>query len=389
MGSRQPIFPTPNMALVTKSGDDSTGVIGGRPFRTINGAITAINVASVSGILIFVFPGFYDETVTVPAGNYLRGVSAGAVIIRKQNVIENTTLLTMGENTRVEDISLLLTSSSHVVLKGVSFPGTTSQTSRLRSVIITVDNSTASSTGSSNVIGIHSFGTGLPDESASIIRTVTATVRSSGLGIKRTLLVDSNVHSMRCRDVNFTCTNVGGSGTYIGAEVNQVGAQLTIRMGSIQGTSADISQTAGVLNIGTTNLINSNANSLSFNAVQQPAMIIWADPGSLPNGATRYYRPGTSSVSTTEVFIRLNQKAVIKSLGIRALSGPGGTNINTWTIRKNGSDTSLAVSLTGTQVSNINSSVSVSFQAGDSISLKVVTSATTAITDTVVQVDVF
>ncbi|PEF60673.1 hypothetical protein [Bacillus cereus] len=378
------------MALVTKSGDDPTGGIGGRPFRTINGAITAINAAGTSGILIFVFPGFYDETITIPAGNYLRGISAGAVIIRKQNVIENTTLLTMGENTRVEDISLLLTSSSHVVLKGVSFPGTTSQTSRLRSVIITVDNSTASSAGSSNVIGIHSFGTGLPDESASIIRTVTATVRSSGMGIKRTLLIDSNVNFMRCRDINFTCTNVGsGSGSYIGAEVNQVGAQLTIRMGSIQGTTADISQTVGTLNVGTTNLINSNANSLSFNAVQQPAMIIWADPGSLPNGATRFYRPGTASVSTTEVFIRLNQKAVIKSLGVRALSGPGGTNINTWTIRKNGVDTLLTVSLTGTQVSNVNSGSSVSFQAGDSISLKVVTSATTAITDTVVQVDVF
>nr|WP_259455522.1 hypothetical protein [Bacillus sp. PK3_68] len=141
--------------------------------------------------------------------------------------------------------------------------------------------------------------------------------------------------------------------------------------------------------MGTTNLFNSNANNLSFSAVLQPSTVIWGDPGSLPKGATRFYRPGTAAVSSTEIFIRLSQKCLLKSLSIRSLTGPGAGNTDIWTVRRNGVDTLLAVSLTGTQTANINNAASVSFQAGDSLSLKVTTSAATTVTDTVIQVDVF
>ncbi len=56
----------------------------------------------------------------------------------------------MGENSRVEDVNLLLTSANHVNLVGVAFSGTTSQIAKLRSTSITVDNSTAWTTGTSN-----------------------------------------------------------------------------------------------------------------------------------------------------------------------------------------------------------------------------------------------
>lgn len=167
-----------------KSGNDSTAFIGGNPFKTINGAITAINTTGATGITIFVFPGIYDEKVVIPNGNSLRGISLWTVIIRQQNATSNTTVLTMGENTRVEDITVLGTSSIHVDLTGIAFPGTTSQTSRLRTAVITVDNSTASTSGTSNVYGIHSFGTGIPDESISTVRATTITVKSAGLGNK-------------------------------------------------------------------------------------------------------------------------------------------------------------------------------------------------------------
>ncbi|MDW7616111.1 hypothetical protein SC499_15605 [Peribacillus simplex] len=72
------MIPRPNTATVTKLGNDSTGSIGGSPFKTINGAISAINSVAATGITILVYPGVYDETAS-------------------------TTLLTMGENTRVED----------------------------------------------------------------------------------------------------------------------------------------------------------------------------------------------------------------------------------------------------------------------------------------------
>ena len=378
-----------NTALVTKTGNDSKATIGGNPFKTINGAITAINTKGATGITILVFPGIYDEKIIMPSGNSLRGISSFTVTIRQQNVGVNTTLLTMGENTRVEDINLLLTSSNHVNLIGAAFPGTTSQTAKLRATSITVDNSTASTVGTSNVYGIHSFGTGNSADNVDTIRDSVITVNSAGLGIKRALMVNTNTNRFNCRDSSLLITNAGGAGSYIGAEVNHVGAQLFIRASTVQGVTADISQTAGILSIGTTNLSNSNANNLGFSTVLQPSIIIWGDPGGLPKGTVRFYRPGSASVSTTEVFIRLSQKCLLKALDIRAITGPGTSNTDTWTIRKNGIDTPLTVSLNGTQISNINNNVSVSFQAGDSLSLKVTTSSGTAVSDTVVQVDVF
>ncbi|MEK3886682.1 hypothetical protein [Bacillus sp. FSL K6-3431] len=389
MGILEMIIFRANTALVMKTGNDSEAIIGGNPFKTINGAIKAINTTGATGITIFVFPGIYDERIIMPSGNSLRGISSLTVTIRQQNVGVNTTLLTMGENTRVEDINLLLTSSNHVNLIGTAFPGRTSQTAKISTTSITVDNSTASTTGTSNVYGIHSFGTGNPSDSVDTIRSSVITVNSAGLGIKRALMVNTNTNRFNCRDSNLLITNAGGVGSYIGAEVNQVGAQLVIRASTVQGVTADISQTAGILSIGTTNLSNSHANNLGFSTVLQPSTIIWGDPGSLPKGTSRFYRPGSASVSNTEIFIRLSQKCLLKALNVRAVIGPGTSNTDTWTIRKNGIDTPLTVSLTGTQISNNNNNVSVSFQAGDSLSLKVTTSAGTAISDTVIQVDVF
>ncbi|MGE7904737.1 hypothetical protein ACQKNS_10125 [Peribacillus sp. NPDC094092] len=389
MGILEVIISRANTALVMKTGNDSEAAIGGSPFKTINGAIAAINATGATGITIFVLPGIYDEKIIMPAGNSLRGISSLTVTIRQQNVGVNTTLLTMGENTRVEDISLQLTSSNHVNLIGVAFPGTTSQTAKIRTTSIKVDNSTAPTTGTSNVYGIHSFGTGNTSDNVDAVRSSEITVNSAGLGIKRALLVNTNTHRFNCRDSNLLLTNAGGAGSYIGAEVNQAGAQLFIRASTVQGVTADVSQTAGILSIGTTNLSNSHANNLGFSTVLQPSTIIWGDPGSLPKGTVRFYRPGSASVANTEIFIRLSQKCLLKALDVRAVIGPGTSNTDTWTIRKNGVDTPLTVSLSGSQTSNINNNVSVSFQAGDNLSLKVTTSSGTAVSDTVLQVDVF
>ncbi|MDZ5480321.1 hypothetical protein [Bacillus thuringiensis] len=388
MSIQEVLISRANTAVVMESGNDSTAFIGGNPFKTINGAITAINTIGATGITILVFPGVYDETVVIPSGNSLRGVSLSTVTIRQQNVASNTIVLTMGENTRAEDITVLLTSSNHVSLTGVAFPGTTSQTAKLRTAVITVDNSTASTSGTSNVYGIHSFGTGTPDDSISAVRATTITTRSAGLGNKRAILVNTNPHNFHCRDINLITTSSGGAGSFIGVEVNRSGAQLSLRLASIQGTTADVSQTAGTMVLSSANLINSNANNLNFSTVLQPNTIIWADPASLPSGI-RFYRPGTAAASNTEVFIRISQKAIVKSLGIRARVSPGGTNTDTWTIRKNGVDTPLTVTLNGAQTSNINNNVSVTFQAGDSISLKVTAANGSTTADTIIQVDVF
>lgn len=121
MSIHEVLISRANTAVVMKTGNDSTAFIGGNPFKTINGAITAINAIGATRITIFVFPGIYDETVVIPNGNSLRGISLLTVTIRQQNVSSNTTVLTMGENTRVEDITVLLTSVNHVNLTGLLF----------------------------------------------------------------------------------------------------------------------------------------------------------------------------------------------------------------------------------------------------------------------------
>ncbi len=108
-------------------------------------------------------------------------------------------------------------------------------------------------------------------------------------------------------------------------------------------------------------------------------MIYWQIQEGLANGATRYYRPGdVVCFQRLKYLFGLNQKAVIKSLGIRALSGPGVLYNNLyigkwWQTPPGGFHNRYPVS-------NINVALCVNWikQGGDSISLKVVTSATTA-----------
>jgi hypothetical protein len=114
--------------------------------------------------------------------------------------------------------------------------------------------------------------------------------------------------------------------------------------------------------------------------------LVWADSGGLPGGATRFMRPGTAPVAASETRIRIPRPAVAKFLSVRALSGPGGALTDTFTVRKNGVDTALAVALAGAAASEVNDADQVPFNAGDEISVKVVAAPGTATADVVVTV---
>lgn len=350
-------------------GNDATGQRNGAPFLTINAALAVAQ----SGDAVWIFPGTYAESFTIPNGVNVLGLTTGGVDIIK-NVNVATDLVTMGENTRLENVNLQLTSSSHVQLRGIVFPGTTTATSKVRTAVLTVDNSGAGA-GSSDVYGIHSNGTATPGEEISAIRATTINVFSTGLGTKRGILVDT-ANDFHIRDTNVRITNSGG-GSSIGVETNHVSAQFAARTSTINGSNssnptagADISQTLGTITIVTTDLLNSNANGLGFGTEISPSTLVWADPGALPS-AIRFMRPGTAPVTAAEnAFIRAPQSLIVKSLTARARMAPGGANVATVTLRKNSVDTPLTVTLTDTQLSNTNNAITVSFAAGDSISIK-------------------
>lgn len=341
-------------------GNDATGKRNSLPFATINAALAAAQ----SGDLVWILPGTYAESFTIPDGVSVRGASLNAVKITK-TVTTATDLVTMGENTRLEDVSLTVTSNSHVQLRGIVFPGTTSATAKLRTSTITVDNSGAGA-GTSNVYGVHSTGTGLPTEDIAAIRACNITVRSAGLGSKRGILVNS-ASDFHMRDTSILVTNSGG-GAAIGVETNHASAAFTARSSTISGSSADISQTQGIMTIVSTDLLNATANGLPFTTKISPSILVWADSGTLPAG-TNFMHVGTDT-PLNEMLVYLPQATIVKALSVRTKTAPGSTD--TFTIFKNGITTGMSVSLTTPNTFAINNTQSVTFAAGDSISLQLI-----------------
>jgi hypothetical protein len=351
-------------------GSDLRGSRNGTPFATINAALNA----AFSGDTVRIFPGTYNESFTIPNGVSILGIDLASVII-SLNTTTATDLITMGENTRLENVTLSLTSSNHVQLRGIVFPGTTSTTAKVRTIVLTVNNSGAGA-GTSNVYGVHSTGTGTPAQQTSALRASTVTVNSTGAGSKRGILV-STANNYHIRDSNVVVTN-SGTGSAIGVETNNASAAFSAHTSTISGTNsntptaaADISQTLGSITIATTDLINANANGLGFSTAVSPTIITWADAGLLSAG-TNFMHVGTSSPGN-QMFVRCPQPLIVKSLSVQTATAPGSTD--TWTVFKNGVSTGLAVSLTTPSTSNVNNSQSVSFATGDRISLQVVRGA--------------
>ena len=279
-------------------------------------------------------------------------------------VTANTTLLTMGENTRVEDLTLKLTSSQHHTLKGIVFGGTTSVTAKLRTCVLTVDNSAASSDGTSVVTGVESSGTGtLASGSFSFnsLKGSTINVFSNGAGAKRGILVSaSNIISTR--DLNIYVaqpTSTASTGSYVGvetADVNNVGSiQLratTIGTKTPTGgqsyTASDILQTNPTtitdptylaqpgIQIGPgTDLVTKTAGAKGFSSYVYPTTIYYGLRGDLKNGTSGGYMwPGTMvaaaggsgfpDTGTPQAYYRVQQPSIIAGLSC-GLSGVPGT----------------------------------------------------------------
>jgi hypothetical protein len=343
-------------------GNDSTASIGGSPYLTVNAAVSA----ATSGTTIWVHPGTYtlSSGITLPAGIALRGQNIQTTTIQMTGVTANTTLLTMGENTRVEDLTLKLISSEHHTLKGIVFGGTTSVTAKLRTCVLTVDNSTASSGGTSVVTGVESNGTGTLGSgsfSFNSLKGSTINVFSNGGGNKRGVLVStSNIISSR--DVNIYVaqpTSTASTGSYVGvetADTNNLGAiQLrsttvgTVRPTAGQSyTASDILQTNPTtiadptylaspgIQIGPgTDLVTKTAGNKGFSSYVYPTTVYYGLRGNVKDATSGgYLWPGTMAISgsfpdtgTPQAYYRVQQPSIIVGLacGLNAGSGTGDT----------------------------------------------------------------
>ena len=406
------------------NGNDATGAVNGLPFQTVNAAMTylATLVLPAGGVTVWILPGSYTLTggITIPNTCSLRGLSVQTTRISWAASVPGgtATLLTMGENTRVEDLTFSLTSTNATTnLVGVALPGQSSNTSKLRTAVVTVDNSTLAVGTTTNVYGILDNGTGSLGPatfSFNFTRGVTINVFSNGGGRKRAVYVTS-ANDVTFRDTNFYVrapTNPASTGSYVGVETTDPGASVQFRTSSISGpstaggyTGSDILQTSpgtGAITTGIqlgpgSDLINKTAGGKPFTTYVTPTTLLYCIQANVFAG-TRYLWPGTltSSGDATEVFYRFQQKAIVNGMSCNVRIAPGVGKSVTVTVRKSttgvpgsGVATAMVATITDANTQGTCYTASVDFAQGEYLSVQVVGSAGLAASDLVVEIDLF
>ena len=354
-----------NVAIVDAVyGNDNTASVGGLAFGTVNAAISAVS----SGQTVYILPGTHtlSSGIIIPNGVSVRGMSLQTCTLQMLNVTSATTLVTMGENTRIEDLTLRLTSGGHYALTGILFGGTTTQTAKLRTCVITVDNSGASSGGSSDVLGVRCNGTGTlgpASFSFNSLKGSTINVLSNGGGKKRGVLV-STANIVTCRDLNvYVAKPASGasSGTYIGVETDDATGTGSIQLRSTtvgvvtpsvgeSYTASDIKQTTPAtisdptylaspgIQVGPgTDLVTKSAGGKGFSTYIYPTTIFYGIKGNATSAANGFLWPGTQTASggsypdpgIPAAYYRVQQPCLLSGLSVGLNNAPGGSATQT------------------------------------------------------------
>jgi hypothetical protein len=395
-------------------GNDATASVGGSPYLTVGAAVTA----ATTGQTVWIMPGTYNLTagLVVPSGIALRGMNVQTCNIQMLNVTADTTLVTMGDNTRVEDLTFKLTSAQHHTLKAIVFGGTSTANAKIRTCVITVDNSVASSAGTSNVYAVECNGTGsLGPQSFSYncLKGSTVNVLSNGSGNKRGVLI-SNTNIATTRDLNIYVaappTNAAFAGSYVGVETNDPANTGSIQLrsttvgttaatGAQTYTSSDILQTTPAtitnptylaspgIQIGPgTDLVSKSAGSRGFSTYIYPTTLFYGLKGLLNVGLDGYLWPGTQAAaksggnnglfpdnSLPPAFYRMQQPTILCGMNISMNIGPGTGHNTVFTIyRTPVGGTAAAIpgfvlTFTGTTINQSFYNASQNFAAGDLI----------------------
>lgn len=416
-----------NVATVdTVYGNDATASVGGLSYQTVQGALAAVTTAGSTGKTVYVLPGNYDISggITLPTGIALRGMNTQTCTLQGLNVTADTTLITMGENTRLEDVTMKLTSAGHHTLKGIVFGGTTTKTSKLRTTVLTVDNSAASSGGSSTVTGIECNGTdGYSSSSFSFnsLKGSTINVFSNGGGNKRGILV-SNSNTVTTRDLNIyvpaPTDPSNNTGSYVGVEtadaINNIGSiqMRSTTVGTVRPTTgqtytaSDILQTnpttisdptylaAPGIQIGPgTDLVTKSAGSKGFSTYNYPTVLCYGLKGDLRSGSNPgYLWLGTQAVNAgtfpdpavppiLPAYFRVQQPVLLSGMSVALNGAPDPTGLTLsvtvsveYTPISNGTlvpSTPFTITLTGAETAKNFYNASLSLNTGDKIHVKV------------------
>ena len=369
-------------------------------------------------------PGTYELSakITIPDNCCLRGLNVQTCIIQLQ-ASASATMISMGAYCRVEDLTLNLSctgAQDNVALVGIEFPDVggvaTTQTSKLRTCVLTVNNSSMGVDLNSDVTGVLASGTGGLSSSIFSFNSVkgsTINVLSNGGGLKRGILV-SNSNQMSTRDTNIFVaapSDTSSTGSYVGVETNDVSVS---EVGSIQlrsttiGTvrpeagdlysASDILQTtpatitnptylatAGIQVGPGVDLVTKTAGGLGFSTYNYPTTLYYGLRGDLKSGTSGAYMwPGTQAVSAgtfpdptaapNAAYYRTQQPFILSGLNAHLVGAPGTGHSTTVQIRRTPAGSTGAANVPGYSVTLSNSetdkslySISQTFGAGDLI----------------------
>jgi hypothetical protein len=412
-----------NVVLVDQiNGNDATGAVNALPFQTVNAAMTylATLVLPAGGVTVWIMPGTYALTsgITIPATCAMRGLNTQTTRISWDASVPGgtATLLTMGNDTRLEDLTLTLSSTNATTnLVGVTLPGTASDTAKLRTMVLNVNNAGVATGSTTNVYGILSPGASAlnpADFALNFTRGCTVNVLSNGGGNKRAILVNG-ANTLSLRDTNFYVsapTDPLSTGSYVGAETNDNLAQAAFRSCSISGptsaggyTGSDVLQTLPVardtygISIGPgTDLIHRTTGGTPFALTTTPAILAYSINATLA-AAPRYLWPGvlSSGGDATEVFFRLDRPVLIQGMSVNMRVAPGAGRNVVFTVYRSatgivgsGVATAMTITVSDAATTGINLIAAVTINAGEYIALRADRSALGA-TDISVQLDLY
>lgn len=436
-GATGPAGASPQLGNIARVdavyGNNTTASVGGLPYLTIPAAIAAVS----AGQTVWVLPGTYTipSGITLTAGTSLRGHNVQTTTIQLVGAVADTTLLTMADNTRVEDLTLKLTSAGHYTLKGIVFPGTTTTSAKLRTCVLTVDNSNASTGGTSVVTGVECSGTGVQTATSfsyNSLKGSTVNVFSVGGGNKRALLI-SNTNTVTCRDMNFYVAKPPSptisNGSYVGVETNDPAdtgsVQLrtttigsTIPNGGEIYTASDILQTRPSVIVSPAylvspgiqlgpgvDLVTKSAGQGPFTTYTYPTTLFYGGRGQITNIKAGYLWPGTLTfASATPKYpdidlpvphYRIQQPTIVAGLTVSCGVAPGTGGSLYIGICKNaapvsGSNpsgiTSVALTISETAKTGTYFNTSVNYAVGEYLNVYLSTNSA-VLADITVQVD--
>jgi len=356
---------------------------------------------------IWLLPGYYNEKVVFKNGVNIRGGTLNSAIIQQLNVTQPTTLVTMGQSNRLEDVTLNLTSKTTTAsnLIGVLF-SSCQDTSKLRTIVLNVNNSgITDNTYSNYVYGIYSSGYSSTINTANDnIQRVSMTVTSAGGG-KAVCIYNDNSNRFTARDVNLFCTDASNAvytgGIYYGLETANVSSIIQIKSSSVNGNAynggnyaCDISQSKGQIIVGFTDLVNRTANNLSFTCVNEQVFYSFGVNGIMSNSnvfaglgynwSNSFLIPGTLTFSdfagaTTSITnyygVRNANLSLLTSMGFQAATGVGGTISSFAVLYKNNTpQPQFVLSLAGNETTKFISTSSITLKATDTFGIYLSTS---------------